>query len=159
MAIASFILSVISISFTGYISWDRWHSDKRPALEINYEDYDDPYPDASFLEIANVGSQVLKKVEIELRGTLIGYAPVALALFKDQTHATGETQRIDIGTLAPLEAERVRFRRNRIPKIGSENQECYPAGSINLYAHCRGRWWSHWHVPIAIQVDSYEPMP
>jgi hypothetical protein len=156
MAVASFILSVISISLSGYISLDRWHGDKRPALEINYEDYGDP--DTPYLEIANVGSQLLKKVEIELRGTLIGYAPVALTLFKDQKQATGETKKIDIGALAPLEEKRVRFRRNRSSVIGSENQEYYPPGSINLYAHCRGHWWSRWRVPIAIQVDSYEPM-
>lgn len=100
----------------------------------------------------------MKKVEIELGGTLIGYEPVALTLFKDQKHATGETKKLILGALAPLEAKRVRFRRNRIPVIGSENQEYYPAGSINLYANCRGHWWSRWRVPIAIQVDSYEPM-
>jgi hypothetical protein len=86
MAVASFILSVISISLSGYISLDRWHGDKRPALEINYEDYGDP--DTPYLEIANVGSQLLKKVEIELRGTPIGYAPVALTLFKDEKQAS-----------------------------------------------------------------------
>jgi hypothetical protein len=158
MAIASFILSVISISLTGYISWDRWHSDKRPTLQISYEDYGDMHPDTPFLEIANVGSEDLKRVEIELRGTLIGYVPVALTLFEDQMHATGETKKVGIGALAPLDAERVRFRRNRIPVAGSEDKEYYPAGSVNLYAHCRGRWWSRWRVPVAIHLDSYEPM-
>lgn len=157
MAIASFILSLISISFTGYFSWDRWHSDKKPALQINYEDYSDPFPDTPYLEISNVGSNNLERVEIELRGTLIGYAPVALTLFKDETHASDEAHKVNIGTLAPLEEKRLRFRRNRIPVIGNENREYYPPGNINLYAHCKGHWWSRWSIPIAIHLDSYEP--
>jgi hypothetical protein len=158
-SIASFILSLFSVAFTGFISWDRWHGERAPKLQVDYEEYGDLFTDTPYLEITNVGNADLRKVEMELREPLIGYIPPFLALFEDDVHATDETRRVDIGKLGALETKRVRARRNHEVIREDEHGVYYVGGNVNLYAHCTGRnRWLRWRVPIVVSTDDIGPI-
>lgn len=158
LPIASLVISLFSVIFTGVISWDRWHQERRPNIQITYEEYGGFDPDPSFLEIANKGDEDLARVEIELRETLEGISPVLTTLFNDSVYATGETRRVDIGTLDALETKRIRVRRNSETIRDSEGDEWVDCvgGDVDLYVYCTGRHWLlkwHWRVSKTLKVE------
>jgi hypothetical protein len=161
LSIASFVLSLLSVSFTGYISWDRWHRERRPNIKVEYEEYGDP--SAAYLEVANKGDEDLQRVEIELRETLEGIVPVLETLYDNETNAIEQTRKVDIGTLNALQTKRIRVRRNCETVRDEEDDDWLSCvgGTIDLYAYCtEHHWWLNrrWRVPISIRVKGYRMM-